>query len=195
MGNVGPFLGIDHTGVAVGDLAAATRFLRSVFGLSLGDVTDNQGPEQADLDDLDDAHVGATSVGPDMPPPGIELWHYHVGTRRPIPRDSAGNDIAAIHFVVHVASLEAVSAALARYGLPLAGDDIVVLREGRRAALVKGPERRRFWWKKRTTAQTHNPVGINDLIRPLSAFCPPLGRLSTARVPDAHSCGKGIWSR
>src|SRR5262249_16528232 len=45
--SVHPFLGIDHTAVAVSDPAAATRFLTSVFGLSLGAVTENHGSEQA----------------------------------------------------------------------------------------------------------------------------------------------------
>jgi hypothetical protein len=115
-----------------------------VFGLSVGAVTQNYGSEQADLDDLDDAHVRVTRGAPDLPAPRLELLEYHVGTRRAIPSDSASNDIAATHSVVKVASLEATTAALAGCGLPVADDDIMVLREGTRAALVRGPWGHRF---------------------------------------------------
>ena len=140
----GSFLGIDHTAISVSDSASSTRFFRSVFGFGVGTRTENRGPEQADLDDVDDVHVSVTRLAPDLPAPRLELLHYHVGTRRPIPHDTASNDIAATHSVVHVASLDATGAALARYGTPLADDDIVILHEGTRAALVSGPEGHRF---------------------------------------------------
>jgi hypothetical protein len=41
-------------------------------------------------------------------------------------------------------SLDATAAALARHGMPLADDDIVILHDGMRAALVSGPEGHRF---------------------------------------------------
>jgi catechol 2,3-dioxygenase-like lactoylglutathione lyase family enzyme len=140
----GPFLGIDHTALAIGDTAGVTRFLTSVFGLSLGAVTENQGPEQNDLDDVDDVHVSVTRVASNLPAPRLELLQYHRGTRRPIPTELASNDIAAHHSVVAVASLDATIAALDRYGMPVADDDIVVLQDGTRAVLVGGPERHRF---------------------------------------------------
>lgn len=139
-----PFLGIDHTGVAVSNTAGSTRFFRSVFGFDVGTRTKNRGPEQADLDDVDDVHVSVTRLAPDLPAPRLELLRYHVGTRRPIPPDTAGNDIAATHTVVHVASLDATCAALARHGTPLAGDGIVMLRDGTRATQVPGPDGHRF---------------------------------------------------
>jgi hypothetical protein len=46
-------------------------------------------------------------------------------------------------FKAEIASLDAIGAALARHGTPLA-DDIVILHEGKRAALVSGPEGHRF---------------------------------------------------
>ena len=144
----GPFLGIDHTAIAVGDPAVSTGFFRSVFGFGLGASTSNRGPEQADLDDVDDVDVSALRLAPDLPAPRLELLHYHVGRRRPIPRDTASNDIAATHCVVQVASLDATSAALARHGMPLADDDIVMLHDGTRAVLISGPERHRFLVKE-----------------------------------------------
>jgi catechol 2,3-dioxygenase-like lactoylglutathione lyase family enzyme len=83
-------------------------------------------------------------LAPDRPAPRMELLHYHVGTRRPIPRDTASNDITATHSVVRVASLSALAAALAREGRPLTGDDLMMLRGGVPAALVSGPDGHRF---------------------------------------------------
>jgi catechol 2,3-dioxygenase-like lactoylglutathione lyase family enzyme len=140
----GCFLGVDHTAIAVSDSARSARFFGSVFGFSAGTRTENRGPEQADLDDVDDVHVSVTRLAPDLPAPRMELLHYHVGKRRPIPHDTASNDIVATHSVVRVASLDATAAALARCGTPLADDDLMILRGGIRAALVSGPDGHRF---------------------------------------------------
>jgi catechol 2,3-dioxygenase-like lactoylglutathione lyase family enzyme len=148
----GPFLGVDHTAIAVGDTARSARFFRSVFGFSTGTRTENRGPEQADLDDVDDVHVSVTRLAPDLPAPRLELLHYHVGTRRPIPHDTASNDLVATNCVVQVASLDATAAALARRGTPLAGHDLMILRGGIRAALVAGPDGHRFLVKERAAA-------------------------------------------
>jgi catechol 2,3-dioxygenase-like lactoylglutathione lyase family enzyme len=139
-----PFRGIDHTAIAVSDPEGNARFFKSVFGFGTGARTENRGPEQAALDDIDDVHVSVTRLAPDLPAPRLELLHYHVGTRRPIRHGTAGNDIAATHSVVRVASLDTTATALARSGAPLSGNDIVVLRDGRRAALVLGPDGHRF---------------------------------------------------
>jgi catechol 2,3-dioxygenase-like lactoylglutathione lyase family enzyme len=85
----GSFLGVDHTAIAVSDPARSTRFFGSVFGFSTGTRTENRGPEQTDLDNVDDVHVSVTRLAPDLPAPRMELLHYHVGTRRPIPPDPA----------------------------------------------------------------------------------------------------------
>jgi hypothetical protein len=79
----------------------------------------------------------------------MELLHYHVGTRRPIPRDTASNDIVATHCAVRVASLGVTSRALARRGTPMADDDLMVLHGDIRAALVSGPDGHRFLAEER----------------------------------------------
>jgi catechol 2,3-dioxygenase-like lactoylglutathione lyase family enzyme len=140
----GPFLGVDHTAIAVRDTARSTRFFRSVFGFRAGTRSENRGPEQDALDDVDDVHVSVTRLAPDLPAPRLELLRYHVRTRRPIPRDTASNDIVATHSVVRVASLDATAAALVRRGTPLADRDLMILRGGMRAALVAGPDGHRF---------------------------------------------------
>lgn len=148
----GLFLGIDHTAIAVRSSATSARFFRSVFGFSAGTRTENRGAEQADLDDVAGVRVSITHLAPDLPAPRLELLHYHVGTRRPIPQDTASNDIAATHCAVRVASLEATAAALARRGTPLADDDLMILYGDTRAALVTGPDGHRFLVEERPTA-------------------------------------------
>jgi hypothetical protein len=82
----------------------------------------------------------------------MELLHYHVGTRRPIPHDTASNDIVATHSVVRVASLDATAEALARCGTPLVDDDLMILHGNIRAALVSGPDGHRFLAEEQAAA-------------------------------------------
>ena len=138
------FLGVDHTAIAVSDSARSATFFESVFRFGAGTRTENRGPEQSELDDVKGVHVSVSPPGLDLPAPRLELLHYHVGTRRPIPPGTASNHIAATHCAVRVASLDATAAALARRGTPLADDDVMVLRGGIRAALVAGPDGHRF---------------------------------------------------
>jgi catechol 2,3-dioxygenase-like lactoylglutathione lyase family enzyme len=156
----GPFLGIDHTAIAVSDSASSTRFFRSVFGFSVGGRTENRGPEQADLDDVADVHVSVTQLAPDLPAPRLELLRYHVGTRRPVPPDTASNDIAATHCAVRVASLDATAMALARRGTPLADDDLMILYGDMRAALVTGPDGHRFLVEEQSAPATCAAPGL-----------------------------------
>jgi len=145
----GPLLGVDHTAISVSHSAVSAEFFRSVFGFSAGALTENSGPEQDDLDDVAGVHVTVTRLAQDLPAPRLELLRYHAGARRPIPPDTASNDILATHAVVRVASLDATVAALARRGTPLAGHDLMTLRGGVRAALVPGPDGHRFLVEER----------------------------------------------
>jgi choline dehydrogenase-like flavoprotein len=112
-------------------------FFRSVFGFGRGIRTENRGPEQADLDDVEDVHVSVTRLAPDLPAPRLELLHYHVGTRRPIPPGTVSNDIVATHCAVRVASFDATADALAGRGTPLARDDLMILPGGIRLPGVR----------------------------------------------------------
>jgi catechol 2,3-dioxygenase-like lactoylglutathione lyase family enzyme len=140
----GDHYGVDHTAIAIGDTARSAGFFGSVFGFATGTRTENRGPGQDAVDDVDDVQVSVTQLAPDGPAPRMELLHYHVGTRRPIPAGTASNDITATHCVVRVASLDATAAALTGLGVPLAGDDLMILRGGVRAALIPGPDGHRF---------------------------------------------------
>jgi len=155
----GPFLGVDHTAIAVSHSASSAEFFGSVFGFTVGGRTENRGPEQDALDDVDDVHVSVTRLAPDLPAPRMELLRYHAGTRRPIPPGTGSNDIVATHAVVRVASLDATAAALARRGTPLARDHLMILRGGIRAALVSGPDEHRFLVEERSAAATRAAPG------------------------------------
>ncbi len=152
--NSGAFLGIDHTAIGISNPGISTRFFRSVFGFSVGPSTENRGPEQAELDDVDDVHVSVTQLATDLPAPRMELLNYHVGTRRPIPHETASNDIAATHSVVQVASLDATAEALARCGKPLSSDYLMTMHGDIPAALVSGPDGHRFLVEERTAMRS-----------------------------------------
>jgi catechol 2,3-dioxygenase-like lactoylglutathione lyase family enzyme len=145
----GPLLGVDHTAISVSHSAISTEFFRSVFGFSAGALTENSGPEQDELDDVAGVHVTVTRLAQDLPAPRLELLRYHAGARRPIPPDTASNDILATHAVVRVASLDWAIAALADRGTPLADRYLMTLRGGMRAALVPGPDGHRFLVEER----------------------------------------------
>jgi catechol 2,3-dioxygenase-like lactoylglutathione lyase family enzyme len=145
----GPFLGVDHTAIAVSDADRSARFFTSVFGFSEGARTENGGPEQADLDDVEDVRVSVRRIASDLPAPRLELLHYHTGLRRPVPQETASNDIVATHSVIRVGSLDATAAALAGRGTPLADRNLMTLNGGTRAALVTGPDRHRFLVEER----------------------------------------------
>ncbi len=155
--STGSFLGIDHTAIGISDSRISTRFFRSVFGFRAGPSTENRGPEQAQLDDVDEVQVSVTQLAKDLPAPRMELLQYHVGTRRPIPRDTASNDIAATHSVVQVTSLDATADALARCGAPLSSGDLMTLDGDIPAALVSGPDGHRFLVEE-LVAMRHQPA-------------------------------------
>ena len=69
----GPFLGVDHTAIAVSDSARSARFFGSVFGFRTGGRTENRGSEQVDLDNVDGVHVSVTQLARGLPAPRMEL--------------------------------------------------------------------------------------------------------------------------
>ncbi len=100
----GPFLGVDHTAVAVGELETSVAFYTAVLGFRLGGRSLNRGPEQDRLDGLSEAQVDIVSLETAGPGPHIELLHYR--TPRPTaPRPVGASDIAATRTTVVVRSL------------------------------------------------------------------------------------------
>jgi catechol 2,3-dioxygenase-like lactoylglutathione lyase family enzyme len=86
-------LGIDHSAISVGDVAASRSFYER-HGLGAGSATLNHGPTQVALDALDGAEVEVVPMNPARKPPHLELLGY----RDPKGRargPMAANDIAA----------------------------------------------------------------------------------------------------
>ncbi len=86
-------LGIDHSAISVGDVAASKGFYARL-GLGPEPGTLNQGTAQQDLDDLPDVHVSVAPMRPQAGTPHLELLGYDV------PRGNIGpalraNDVAA----------------------------------------------------------------------------------------------------
>ena len=100
-----PFLGIDHTAIAVGDAARAQAFFEEV-GLFVGDATHNRGVEQERLDDVaDDRCRVVPMVDARGEPPHVEVLGYEVGTRRPMPEGTRADDVWATRVWVETAHL------------------------------------------------------------------------------------------
>lgn len=68
-------LGIDHSAVSVGDVAASTAFYAG-FGATIGSRSHNAGPEQQRLDDLQNVQVVVVPMQPVHAPPHLELLGY-----------------------------------------------------------------------------------------------------------------------
>lgn len=95
-------VGIDHSAIAVRDLAASERFYRA-HGLSRGDATLNRGAKQAALDGLHDPIVDVVPMTPDEAPPHVELLHYKQPSGAPCPLPDV-QDVAATRIVWQSAS-------------------------------------------------------------------------------------------
>jgi catechol 2,3-dioxygenase-like lactoylglutathione lyase family enzyme len=106
-GGQGPFLGIDHTALAVRNLTASLAFYTGILGFAQDGQSLNRGPEQDRLDGLSDAQVDIVSVKTRRPGPHIELLHY----RSPVSgADGAvsDQDIAATLTTIQIDDIESV---------------------------------------------------------------------------------------
>ena len=141
----GLILGIDHSAISVADTAASAAFLRGCFGLEQSMQSENVGPEQAALDDVEHARVTVTGMAPRVAPPHVELLCYHVGARRPVDGHARADDLAATFFVLETPDIEPVVEALAATeAAHFVSPGIVTLADGTRAACVLDPDGHRF---------------------------------------------------
>jgi len=123
-----PFLGIDHTAIAVGHTAEVRAFYERL-GLAAGERSHNRGPEQERLDDIAADRVEVVPMMLPQPQPHVELLGYEVGRRRPMPPDTRADDIWATRIWIEVDSLDGAAVARA-----------TVFRDGRRALRVRDPD-------------------------------------------------------
>ncbi len=87
------FLGIDHTAIVVADTVTSLKFYRDTLGLKVIGESENYGPEQEHLNNVFGARLRITRLQPDSGP-GIEFLEYlSPSNGRPIPVDTAANDL------------------------------------------------------------------------------------------------------
>ena len=92
-GSADLFLGIDHTAIVVADTQTSLKFYRDKLGLKVIGESENYGVEQEHLNNVFGARLRITRLQPETGP-GIEFLEYlSPGTGRPIPLDTAANDI------------------------------------------------------------------------------------------------------
>lgn len=128
------FLGIDHTAIVVADTEAGLRFWRDTVGLEVVGTSENHGPEQERLNNVFGARLRITTLR-GRSGPGVELLEYLTPrTGRPMPADTAANDLW--HWVVHVRVDDVATRwqALARRGGAVSAG--VAVRDDVPAALV-----------------------------------------------------------
>lgn len=108
------FLGIDHSGITVPDLAASVRFYRDLLGFAAAPVLVNSGPTQARLDGLLDPVVEIVSL--ELPVgPHVELLAYLGASPGPAPAPQLG-DIAATRLELVTRGLAAIVAKTGSFG-------------------------------------------------------------------------------
>lgn len=113
----GPFLGIDHTAIAVKDVEASLAFYVGLLGMKVAASLVNTGPEQDRLDGLPEVLLDIVVL--DFAEPGgphIELLAYRTpkaSVQRPPPKL---NDVAATRTVLDVDDLASIEARLNQAG-------------------------------------------------------------------------------
>jgi catechol 2,3-dioxygenase-like lactoylglutathione lyase family enzyme len=95
-----PFLSIDHSAIAVGNLQASTAFYRDRLGFRLAERLVNQGPTQWRLDGMEGALVDIVVLRPPAAGPHLELLHYRFPVSVVPPAAIAPNDISATRLLV-----------------------------------------------------------------------------------------------
>lgn len=130
-----PFLGIDHSAIAIADTPRSCRFYDQLLGLRLRGDGVNSGIEQDQLDGLNDTSVRITSHRcPEGA--GIECLNYqHPATGRPVATDQNAADLAHWQIRLHVSDLAGIAAAVENCGGRILSPGIVSLEQRQAEAL------------------------------------------------------------
>lgn len=133
------FLGIDHSAIAVRDVAASLKFYVDGLGLTVAARQTNAGPTQDRLDGLTTSVVDIVVLTLPGGGPHLELLAYRTPPVRPAP-PPAVDDIAATRLAMRVGNLDALADGTAAFGGERVSKGVVVLADGARAALVRDPD-------------------------------------------------------
>ena len=114
-----PFLGIDHTAIAVADTERSLSFYRDVLGFKVVGKSLNYGVEQEHLNHVFGSRVRITSLRAPAGP-GVEFLEY-VTPRdaRPMPSDSKPNDLWSLQTTVFAKDLRAALTDMSRRAIRL----------------------------------------------------------------------------
>ena len=141
-GSATPFLGIDHSAIAVADTARSAAFYTDLLGLSVGSRSVNRGVEQERLDAAFNAVVEVTPLlMPDENSPHVELLCYRVPpTGRPIPVTARPHDVAATVLLIETADLAAMVDRAMGEGVRFVSPGLQTDTDGRASAMLHDPD-------------------------------------------------------
>jgi catechol 2,3-dioxygenase-like lactoylglutathione lyase family enzyme len=135
------FMGIDHTAIVVNDTEQALRFYRDGLGLEVQGHSENYGIEQERLNNVFGARLRITSLKGQQGP-AIEFLEYLAPSNgRPMPVDTAANDLWHWQIVVHAGNLDALMNAVQASGGRLVSPGPVAIEQApfKAGMLVRGP--------------------------------------------------------
>lgn len=120
------FLGIDHTAITISNTEQSLKFYRDLLGFKVGGVSLNTGITQEQLDNVFGARVLVTPVDPATFPPHIEFLQYETPPGgRPMPLDSAANDLWHWQPTLVVDDVEAAANTLRAAGVRFVSPNVV----------------------------------------------------------------------
>ena len=133
------FLGIDHTAIVVADTERSLTFYRDRLGLAVAGESENHGPEQARLNDVEHAHLRITAVrGPTGP--GVEFLEYLSPTDgRSFPAGARANDLVHWETTVVLPAVRRVAARLREADVLFISPGLIRLTRAL-AAVVRDPD-------------------------------------------------------
>jgi catechol 2,3-dioxygenase-like lactoylglutathione lyase family enzyme len=122
------FLGISHTAMTVGSSGKEVAFYRDLLGLQVGGVTLNSGATQEVLDNLFNDMCLVTEMMPVSAPAHIELLDYKTPLGgRPMPIDTAANDLWHWQTTLVTKDIAAVAGRLFNAGVRFVTPDVLVI--------------------------------------------------------------------
>lgn len=140
---------IHHTALAVASTEASVAFYNRILGFVRTSSTQNKGPEQTALDDVEAAAVTVTQLRGDPLGPALELLEYSVGSRRPSPTVTTARDIASTHCVISVPALDPILHSLRRGNGPKVASRLVTSGEDGRLVALADPDGHRLLLRER----------------------------------------------
>jgi catechol 2,3-dioxygenase-like lactoylglutathione lyase family enzyme len=130
------FLGVDHTAMTVASSEKGTAFYRDVLGFELGGTTLNTGRTQEVLDGLFNVTCLVTAMLPAAAPAHVEFLEYKTPPGgRPMPADTAANDLWHWQTSLVTKDIAASGSRLRKAGVQFITPDVVIIPPADQAKL------------------------------------------------------------